>query len=62
MPDHDFSDLRALFLNCTLKRRPSRPTPQALMDNSVAIMRCERRRVDTIRPSTTTSPPGVSRT
>ena len=43
MSEHDFSDLRALFLNCTLKPSSAEPSnTQALMDNSIAIMERER--------------------
>ncbi|MDP2710379.1 MAG: NAD(P)H-dependent oxidoreductase [Solirubrobacteraceae bacterium] len=34
----DFSDLRALFVNCTLKRSPEPSNTQALADRSIAIM------------------------
>jgi hypothetical protein len=34
----DFSDLTALFLNCTLKRSPELSHTQGLIDISVAIM------------------------
>ena len=35
----DFSDLRALFVNCTLKRSPEVSHTQGLIDASVALMR-----------------------
>ena len=35
----DFSDLRALFINCTLKRSPELSHTQGLADISVEIMR-----------------------
>jgi hypothetical protein len=35
----DYSDLRALFINCTLKRSPERSHTQGLMDLSEEIMR-----------------------
>jgi multimeric flavodoxin WrbA len=35
----DFSDLRAVFVNCTLKRSPAVSNTQALADRSIAIMR-----------------------
>ncbi len=38
MPDHDFSDLKALFLNCSLKTSAETSNTQVLMDNSIAIM------------------------
>jgi multimeric flavodoxin WrbA len=34
----DFSDLRALFINCTLKRSPERSHTQGLADIAIAIM------------------------
>ncbi|MPZ69008.1 MAG: flavodoxin family protein [Actinobacteria bacterium] len=34
----DFSDLRALYINCTLKRSPEQSHTQLLMDKSIAIM------------------------
>ena len=37
--DLDFSGLRALFLNCTLKRSPELSHTQGLVDISAAIMR-----------------------
>ena len=35
----DFSDLRALYINCTLKRSPEVSNTQGLADQSMAIMR-----------------------
>ena len=43
----DFSDLRALYINCTLKRSPEPSHTQALADRSIAIMRAKRRRRST---------------
>jgi multimeric flavodoxin WrbA len=37
--DHDFSDLSAMYINCTLKRSPERSHTQGLVDVSTAIMR-----------------------
>ncbi|HEY3549226.1 MAG TPA: flavodoxin family protein [Propionicimonas sp.] len=37
--DHDFSDLKATFVNCTLKRSPELSHTQGLVDASAAIMR-----------------------
>jgi multimeric flavodoxin WrbA len=37
--DFDFSDLSALFINCTLKRTPEPSHTQLLMDKSIGIMR-----------------------
>ena len=35
----DFSDLKALFINCTLKRSPEPSHTQLLMDKSIELMR-----------------------
>jgi multimeric flavodoxin WrbA len=59
MTDHDFSDLRALFINCTLKLSPEPSNTQALMDNSVAIMRMNGVTVDELRAVDHEIPPGV---
>lgn len=45
----DFSDLRALFVNCTLKRSPEVSNTQGLMDASIALMREHGVQVDTLR-------------
>jgi multimeric flavodoxin WrbA len=45
----DFSDLRALFINCTLKRSPEPSHTQALADRSIAIMREQGVTVDVVR-------------
>jgi multimeric flavodoxin WrbA len=36
---HHFSDLRAVFINCTLKKSPELSHTQGLMDRSIALMR-----------------------
>jgi multimeric flavodoxin WrbA len=59
MPDHDFSDLGALFLNCTLKPSPAPSNTQALMDNSIAIMEAHGVAVENIRIADRDVPPGV---
>ncbi len=46
----DFSDLRALFLNCTLKRSPEMSHTQGLVDISRAIMEKNGVAVDVLRP------------
>jgi len=46
----DFSDLRALFLNCTLKRSPELSHTQGLIDISTAIFEKNRISTETIRP------------
>ena len=45
----DFSDLSALFINCTLKRSPEVSNTQGLGDRATAIMRRNGVEVDTIR-------------
>ena len=45
----DFSDLRALFVNCTLKRSPELSHTQALADRSIAIMRRNGVAVEVVR-------------
>jgi multimeric flavodoxin WrbA len=47
----DFSDLSALFINCTLKYSPEPSHTDTLMDMSRAIMRKNRVIVDSIRAS-----------
>jgi len=46
----DFSDLRALFLNCTLKRSPDMSHTQGLIDISKAIMEKNGISVEVVRP------------
>ena len=46
----DFSDLRALFLNCTLKRSPERSHTQGLIDICTAIMEKNGVGVEVLRP------------
>ena len=45
----DFSDLRALFINCTLKRSPEVSNTQGLADISMEIMRRQGVTVDVVR-------------
>ena len=45
----DYSDLRAVFINCTLKRSPEGSNTQGLMDISMEIMRRNGVAVDGIR-------------
>jgi multimeric flavodoxin WrbA len=49
--DHrfDFSDLRALYINCTLKRSPEPSHTQALLDKSISIMRAQGVQVEILR-------------
>jgi len=60
MAEHDFSDLSALFLNCSLKPSSAAPSnTQALMDNSIAIMEANGVATDVIRIADHEVPPGV---
>jgi len=45
----DFSDLRAIYINCTLKRSPEPSNTQGLADRSIAIMKRLGVGVSTIR-------------
>jgi multimeric flavodoxin WrbA len=45
----DFSDLQALYINCTLKRSPESSHTQLLMDKSIAIMKNEGVSVENLR-------------
>ena len=55
----DFSDLRAVFLNCTLKRSPEVSHTAGLMATSTAIMRARGVVVDEIRAVDFDLAPGV---
>ena len=46
----DFSDIRALFLNCTLKRSPEMSHTQGLIDIAAAIMETNGVSVEVLRP------------
>ncbi|MCH7709703.1 MAG: flavodoxin family protein, partial [Myxococcales bacterium] len=46
----DFSDLRAMFLNCTLKRSPEMSHTEGLIGISKAIMEKNGVAVDLLRP------------
>jgi len=46
----DYSDLRALFLNCTLKKSPQASHTQGLIDISAEIMRKNGVHCDVLRP------------
>ncbi len=48
--DLDFSGLRAMYLNCTLKRSPDLSHTEGLVDASAAIMRKHGVDVETLRP------------
>lgn len=45
----DFTGLKAMFINCTLKRSPEMSHTQGLVDRSVALMRSNGVEVDQIR-------------
>jgi multimeric flavodoxin WrbA len=45
----DFSDLRAIFINCTLKRSPEQSHTQGLADRSMEIMRRQGATVEAVR-------------
>lgn len=55
----DFSDLKALFINCTLKPSPQVSNTQGLMDVSIAIMRRNGVHVDCVRAIDHDIAPGV---
>jgi multimeric flavodoxin WrbA len=55
----DFSDLRAMYINCTLKRSPEVSHTQGLADHSIAIMEANDVSVETIRAVDREIPPGV---
>lgn len=54
-----YDDLRAVFINCTLKRSPTLSHTQGLMDRSIAIMEKVGISVETIRAVDHDIPPGV---
>lgn len=57
--DHDFSDLRAVFVSCTLKRSPEVSNTEGLMTNSAAIMAAHGVRTETVRAVDHDIAPGV---
>lgn len=59
MADHDFSDLRALYLNGSLKRSPERSHTDGLIDRSAAIMRAQGVTVEVVRAVDLDLAPGV---
>lgn len=56
---HDFSDLTALFVNCTLTPSPAPSNTEALMADSMAIMRKNGVTVDVVRAVDHAIAPGV---
>ena len=57
--EQDFSDLRAVFVNCTLKRSPEVSNTAGLMDVAAQIMRAQGVTVDEIRAVDHQIAPGV---
>jgi multimeric flavodoxin WrbA len=55
----DFSDLRAVFINCTLKKSPERSHTEGLMEISQAIMAANGVAVEHVRAVDHDLPPGV---
>jgi multimeric flavodoxin WrbA len=55
----DYSDLRAVFINCTLKRSPELSHTQGLADVSIEIMRRNQVTVDVVRAADHDIPTGV---
>lgn len=49
-PGTSYADLRAIVLNCTLKRSPERSHTQGLIDISTGIMQRQGVAVDVLRP------------
>jgi hypothetical protein len=45
----EFGDLKALYINCTLKRSPELSNTQGLMDPSIRLMRDHGVHVDSLR-------------
>ena len=58
-PPATYDDLRALFLNCTLKRGGEPSHTQRLANVAMAIMRAQGVTVDCVRPVDLDLPPGV---
>lgn len=57
--DRDYSDLRALFINCTLKSEEEQSHTRGLINLSAEIMRANDVTVDTVRATSYNLPPGV---
>ncbi len=58
-PPARYDDLRAMFVNCTLKRSPEPSHTQLLMDASAAIMAAQGVAIDTVRAEDHVLAPGV---
>jgi multimeric flavodoxin WrbA len=59
MDQTDFSELKAVYVNCTLKKSPDISHTQGLMNVSIGIMEKEQVTVDQIRLVDHEVPPGV---
>ncbi|MFU8878641.1 MAG: flavodoxin family protein, partial [Wenzhouxiangellaceae bacterium] len=57
--DFDFSDLKALFINCTLKRSPEFSHTEALMNVARDIMQANKVGTEMVRAADLTLPAGV---
>ena len=57
--DYDFSDLSAVYINCTLTKSPDSSHTQTLMDRSIEIMRTQNVAVESIRAVDHDIAPGV---
>lgn len=55
----DYSHLRAVYINCTLKKSPEMSQTQGLMDRSIAVMEANDVTVDCFRAVDFNIPPGV---
>ena len=58
-PEWDFSDLRAVYINCTLTPSPGRSHTQTLMDRSITVMERNGVTVTSIRAVDHDIAPGV---
>ena len=59
MKNPDFSELKALYINCTLKKSPQKSHTQGLLDVSKKIMQAEGVQVKNIRLVDFDIAPGV---
>lgn len=59
MPDATYDDLRALFINCTLKPSPQTSHTRRLVDNSVAILEAQGVTCEVLRAVDHDIAPGV---
>ena len=60
--DRDYSDLRAVYINCTLKRSPEVSNTQGLADRSIAVLEHLASRSTSFAPSIARSPPACGPT